>query len=98
MLYPIAAVANFNDRMCSYCDRCFDPWMRFIVDKFNILIIEFINRGYLWVQLYLWELFWHSRKLKLNLLHMVLINMNITKGVNKFASFQTTYLCHHFSK
>ena len=51
-----------------------------------------------WIDNHLWQLSWFSAKLQFNLFFVVVIDMNITKGVYEFSRLQITHLCHHHSQ
>ena len=69
--------------------------MACIVNEFEIAELKLLNLFDIWVDLKLREGMREACELLFKGVHMVLINMSISKAVNKFSSFKTANLGQH---
>src|SRR5207253_10144072 len=72
-----------------------DRWMRIVADKFEIFEFEIVNAFDCWVQFHPWQRPTITRKLFASFVEMVLVKMQIAKGMNEFCRAKIAHLRNH---
>lgn len=85
-----------NRKLDSYW--CRNRRIRVIILKGKIGIFKAKNIFFLSINFHFWKISWCTSKLLFHLFNMIIIDMHITKSMNKFSGFQISYLCHHHRK
>ncbi len=78
-----------------YCNRCLNRWIRIVIHYFKVFKFESKNIFYLWIDFKFWKWSWFSRELLCDLVKMIVIDMKVSRSMDKFANFQITHLSYH---
>src|SRR3954447_7022440 len=91
----LTAISKENSNRLSDRDRRFDRGVRIVFAQNEILEPEIVDAFHGWIQLHPRQRPKPSRKLFPRLLEMILIKMQIAKGVDEFARPQIANLRDH---